>query len=968
MALTSWKAFKFFDVSQVRLPDGEGAIKLDQSSTSSIIAGANQIIVGTPNGTLHLLDQSFKSTRSWRAHGASLTHIKQVPDTGYLVTIAEDLSHEPELKVWNLDQTEKKTGMPKCLCTLHVQNGRKNFPVTAVTVTADMAQVAVGFGNGAVTVVRGDFIHDRGTKQRTVFESEEPITGLEFCEANQTALYIATTSHIRVLIISGSKQGTPARNLDDHGCAVGCMTLEPGSRDIIVARDDAIYMYSLRSKSPAYAYEGAKKLVGVHKDNILVVSPPKSNSFAANALRTFGGAQAEGLLNSSTFTILNPDLKLIAYQDTLNSQVNAIFSIWGDVFLLGIDGKLYRYHERSFQQKLDVIYQRGLYLLAISMARKYNVDKVQQNVIHRKFGDYLYQKGDYDTAMQQYLQAIDNTEPSQIIRKFLDNSHLRNLIDYLEALHEEGKATSDHTTLLLNCYAKLKDVHKLEEFIHQPGELKFDLDTAIVMCRQGGYYEQAAFLARRHEEHGLVVDIMIEDLKWYAEALAYIVRLNPKDAYDNFMKYGTVLLEHEPKDATKLFIDYFTGQYRPKKDAVIVKEAPPETESGGGFGTVAKSAVQNLVSLIPLPGMSVGTAPASEQRATQVVETTTEEYIAYEVPKPRTAFSAFIDHPDQFIEFLEALIGSDDLQSVQKADLYTTLFEIYLHQASSTRAEEKTEWERKARHLIESQTLPIDTSSVLLLSDLEKFRDGTILVSERRGLRADVFRSYTSAHDTPGAIRALHKYGPEEPSLYPAALAYFTSSPQILAEAGAEVESVLQTIEQDGLMAPLQVIQTLSTNAVATMSLVKSYLSKTIAREREEITSNTRQITSYRTDTAAKLTTLTSLSTTPESFTSTRCATCGASLDLPTVHFLCKHSFHQRCLNIADGSELAEIECPICAPQHAMVREVRRAQEESAGRHELFRDALGRSGERFGTVAEWFGRGVMGVNGGVVEG
>jgi hypothetical protein len=31
--------------------------------------------------------------------------------------------------------------------------------------------------------------------------------------------------------------------------------------------------------------------------------------------------------------------------------------------------------------------------------------------------DNLYQKGNYDGAMQQYLKAIDNTEPSQVIRK-----------------------------------------------------------------------------------------------------------------------------------------------------------------------------------------------------------------------------------------------------------------------------------------------------------------------------------------------------------------------------------------------------------------------------------------------------------------------------------------------------------------------------------------------------------------------
>jgi vacuolar protein sorting-associated protein 11 len=66
------------------------------------------------------------------------------------------------------------------------------------------------------------------------------------------------------------------------------------------------------------------------------------------------------------------------------------------------------------------LYQRNLYVLAINMAQKAGVDRAHQNVILRKFGDYLYQKQDYDTAMQQYLKAIDNTEPSQIIRKVRD--------------------------------------------------------------------------------------------------------------------------------------------------------------------------------------------------------------------------------------------------------------------------------------------------------------------------------------------------------------------------------------------------------------------------------------------------------------------------------------------------------------------------------------------------------------------
>jgi hypothetical protein len=195
-------------------------------------------------------------------------------------------------------------------------------------------------------------------------------------------------------------------------------------------------------------------------------------------------------------------------------------------------------------------------------------------------------------------------------------------------------------------------------------------------------------------------------------------------------------------------------------------------------------------------------------------------------------------------------------------------------------------------------------------------------------------------------------------------LAYFTSSPEILDAAGPEVEAVLKKIDEEGLMAPLQVIQTLSTNAVATMGLVKKYLSSTVERERSEIAANRRLISSYRADTTQKLSEIDELATKPTSFSATRCSSCGSPLELPTVHFLCKHSFHQRCLNVAEGQEPADVECPICSPQNQTVRQIRRAQEESATRNELFADALDRSSDKFGTISDWFGRGAMDVKAG----
>lgn len=557
--------------------------------------------------------------------------------------------------------------------------------------------------------------------------------------------------------------------------------------------------------------------------------------------------------------------------------------------------------------------------------------------------------------------------------QFLDTQRIHNLIEYLEELHDHHKATSDHTTLLLNCYAKLKDVEKLEEFIKSPDDLKFDLDTAILMCRQGGYYDQAAYLARKHGEHELVVDVLIEDSKRYAESLAYIWRLEPEVAYFNLMKYATVLLQHLPKDTTQLFIDYYTGSFRPKKDAIVI---PNATSSGGGIGIgmglgVASSAVQNLAALLPLPYMNtnaIASPSSAEQKSTmsqaQIIETDTDEPPPeYKVPKPRIAFSAFVDHPQEFIFFLEACISSENLREEDKVDLYTTLFEMYLHTASSKKDGDRQEWENKAKKLIEGKDIPIDTSNVLLLSHLSSFRDGAILVREQQGLHFDIFRSYTAAKDTQGAIRALRKYGPEEPALYPAALAYFTSSPDILAEAGDELDTVLKKIDEDGLMAPLQVIQTLSANGVATMGMIKSYLSTTIERERAEIASNRRTIETFRSDTESKKTELQNLNTKPVVFQAARCQVCMKPLELPVVHFLCKHSFHQSCLSTDEDVRDAEIECPVCSSGNATVKAIRRAQVESAERHGLFQDALRRGKDGFAVISEWFGRGVMGVSG-----
>ena len=199
----------------------------------------------------------------------------------------------------------------------------------------------MGFANGSVTVIRGDLINDRGAKQRTVFESDEPITGVVFREGVSTTLFLATTGRILTLTITGRGQGQPAKTLEDTGCGVGCMAVDKATGDVVVVRDDAIYFYGLNGRGPTYAYEGPKQMVSVFGDFIALVSPPKAVApTRLSTTRRFGGTRADEIFNTSTFALLDTDLKYVAHTETMITPIEALFVEWGDLFLLTLSGKV----------------------------------------------------------------------------------------------------------------------------------------------------------------------------------------------------------------------------------------------------------------------------------------------------------------------------------------------------------------------------------------------------------------------------------------------------------------------------------------------------------------------------------------------------------------------------------------------------------------------------------------------------
>lgn len=156
--------------------------------------------------------------------------------------------------------------------------------------------------------------------------------------------------------------------------------------------------------------------------------------------------------------------------------------------------------------------------VAISLAQTFGVDQATLTDIYKRYGDHLYGKGDFDGAISQYIKTIGSACPhhrlcshafqcvnayvhacafgssasarcsahiradmdaSYVIMKFLDAQRIHNLTKFLQALHEKREANPDHTTLLLSCYTKLKDVNQLDKFIAADWEFSAEVRTGV---------------------------------------------------------------------------------------------------------------------------------------------------------------------------------------------------------------------------------------------------------------------------------------------------------------------------------------------------------------------------------------------------------------------------------------------------------------------------------------------------------
>lgn len=100
------------------------------------------------------------------------------------------------------------------------------------------------------------------------------------------------------------------------------------------------------------------------------------------------------------------------------------------------------------------------------------------------------------------------------------------------------------------------------------------------------------------------------------------------------------------------------------------------------------------------------------------------------------------------------------------------------------------------------------------------------------------------------------------------------------------------------------------------------------------------------------------LKTTAKVFQSTRCSNCESQLTLPTVHFMCGHSYHDHCCFSSEKNE-KDKECLKCQYENKRIFETKEQFDNKASDTKAFNEKLAESTNKFDVIADWLGKGLF---------
>ena len=537
------KNFAFFDSEPVASPhETLKRLEFTTATVGIIRSDSVKMIFGDAEGYVWCAERtpqlSVGPPLFFSAHTGPVAAMQQLATRNILVTAGGD-GGEDVVKLWNMDCMPPDGGSPPCTNTIKLFTTKSPCPspgrplalnynarlklklkgnpldapdarivsppvsvITLVRFTEDLSAMIVGLSSHELIFARGELEREKAPKTRRIVShiAKARLLDAFVYKSGSLGMYFVYALHSDALVLhrctlkGESVEETMLDAQIQPQC--GAMTLDGM---LVVGSADAISFYGGKTsleecarnhwdmrimQTGHFKAQYEKRTISFLREYVAVVACPDPDGrpdrfhlslcerLGAYALRVFHTKEAQNVVA----VLSDFEEVLLVCQDGKSAP--------------DVDLKFTRIKEKEVQAKVDIVIRKEDFEVAVALSEKYDFDPSSRADIHRQFGDCLYDKSDHDGSILQYMKTIGSLEPSYVIRRFLDPQRIRQLSRYVEELHHEkhvGTATPDHTTLLLTCLSKLRLTDKLNKFLEKPS-LRFDVDTAISVCMQAGYY------------------------------------------------------------------------------------------------------------------------------------------------------------------------------------------------------------------------------------------------------------------------------------------------------------------------------------------------------------------------------------------------------------------------------------------------------------------------------------------------
>ena len=225
-------------------------------------------------------------------------------------------------------------------------------------------------------------------------------------------------------------------------------------------------------------------------------------------------------------------------------------------------------------------------------------------------------------------------------------------------------------------------------------------------------------------------------------------------------------------------------------------------------------------------------------------------------------------------------------------------------------------YQKEAMGILQDPKANYDDDQALILVQMYDFKEGKLYLYRKLQMYSMLLKYYMELGNTEKVIDVCKEFGHQDQSLWIQLLTFYAEMDTVDV---VQLLELLQYINDNEIVPPLMVLQILSRNRHLTLGSLRTFIVRCIQDRQRMEKEDTTAADGIKTSIQEMEDEIRMVKTYPllaeESFLHStsgkviqqrKCQGCKQDLDLPSVHFMCGHSYHKNCVDTTIQG------CPCC--------------------------------------------------------